>query len=70
MPPKPTPAERLKSFRELRNLTQAELARLSGLTYQKIWALENGQRDLAKLRVDIVLRLAKPLKTTVEKLVG
>ena len=35
-------AEKLKSLREDRVLSQRELARMAGLTHMTVWRLENG----------------------------
>lgn len=42
----------LKDFRELANLTQAELARASGVSQQLISHIETGHRSPAELGLD------------------
>ena len=54
-----TPAQMLKELRELQGLSQAELAKLAGMTQSNISALENGARNIGRERA---LALAKALK--------
>jgi len=54
-----TPGEALKQLRELQNLSQNELADLTGISQSNLSALENGTRQLGRERA---LVLAKALK--------
>jgi transcriptional regulator with XRE-family HTH domain len=64
--PKPTNPIRLQ--RDRLGLTQQQLADASGLTFQRISQLEQGVRDYKTMQVDTAIRIARALKTTVEKL--
>lgn len=59
--------ERLKSTRELRELTQAELARLAGLPSTTVSHFENGSR---KPSFDNLKRLTKALAVSTDYLMG
>lgn len=54
-----TPNEALRFIREQQGLTQAELAKLTGITQSNISALENNARQLGRERAIV---LAKALK--------
>lgn len=54
-----SPGEALKMLRELQGLSQANLARLTGIAQTNISALENGSRQLGRERAIV---LAKALK--------
>lgn len=54
-----TPAEMLKTIRELQGLSQLDLAKLTGMTQSNISALETGTRNIGRERA---LVLAKALK--------
>jgi transcriptional regulator with XRE-family HTH domain len=56
---KMSPGEMLKTLRELQELSQGELAELSGMSQSNISALENGARQIGRERA---LVLAKALK--------
>ncbi len=56
---KMTPGEMLKVLRELQELSQKELAELSGMTQSNISALESGVRQIGRERS---IALAKALK--------
>lgn len=58
--------KRLKILREARGLTQAGLAKGSGLTREYIARLELGQQDPS---LSTLTKLAKALKVTVAELV-
>lgn len=60
---------RLKATREERGLSQAQLAEKSGVSVRMIQHYEQGFKDLERAQVRTVYRLAKALKTTVEKLI-
>ena len=55
-----SPAEMLKTLRELQELTQVELAEKTGLTQSNILAMENGTSQIGRERA---LKLALALKT-------
>ncbi|MBW1904653.1 MAG: helix-turn-helix transcriptional regulator [Deltaproteobacteria bacterium] len=54
-----TPGEMLRTVRELQELTQSELAELTGIAQSNLSALETGARELGRERA---LVLAKALK--------
>ena len=54
-----TPAEMLKTIRELQGLSQLDLAKLTGMTQSNISGLETGARNIGR---DRALVLAKALK--------
>ena len=54
-----TPGEMLRTIRELQELTQSELAALTGIAQSNLSALETGARELGRERA---LVLAKALK--------
>ena len=56
---KMSPGEMLKTLRELQELSQLELAKLTGISQSNISALESGARNLGR---DRALALAKALK--------
>ncbi len=56
---KMSPGEMLRTLRELQELSQVELAALTGMTQSNISALENGARKIGRERA---LILAKALK--------
>ena len=60
--------ERLRRLRELAGLSQAELARRSGLNRANINMLESGART--GLTVESARRLARALNVTLDYLVG
>ena len=69
MPTKlPIPA-RVKAARIKRGLTQAQLAEQIGKQRPWIAAIENGSRDLTRVEVNAVARLARALETTIETLI-
>ena len=55
-----TPAEMLKTLRELQEMTQKELANKTGLSQSNISAMENGTSQIGRERA---LKLALALKT-------
>ena len=64
----PKPTNPIRQRRDHLGLTQQQLADASGVTFQRISQLERGVRDYRSMQVDGALRIAKALKTTVEKL--
>ena len=59
--------ERLKNFREQKNLTQEELASLSGISARSIQRYENGTN---RPRVEAAEKMAKALDIQVDVLLG
>jgi len=55
-----TPGEMLRTLRELQELTQKELAKMTDLNQSHISAMENGASQIGRERA---LKLAKALKT-------
>ena len=55
-----TPAEMLKTLRELQEMTQSELAKKAGLSQSNISAMENGTSQIGR---DRALKLALALNT-------
>jgi len=55
-----TPAEMLKTLRELQEMTQVELAEAAGLSQSNISAMESGASQIGRERA---LKLATALKT-------
>jgi transcriptional regulator with XRE-family HTH domain len=58
---------RLRTLREARGWTQAQLAERAGLTREYVGRLEGGRQDP---RLSVVRRLAKALGVTVNDLLG
>lgn len=58
---------RIARLRQERQLTQAELARIIGMSQQAVYALEFGAR---KLRIDLVPVLAETFGVTADELLG
>ncbi len=54
---KMTPGEMLRSLRELQELSQGDLAELTGMSQSNISALENGARQIGRERA-LVLAIA------------
>lgn len=61
-------AARLRSLRQARNLSQSELARLSGVNRTHVWKIEKG--ELRDPRPDTLAALAKALNCDVAELTG
>ncbi len=51
-----TPGEMLRTIRELQELSQAELARRTGLSQSNISALETGTRNMGRERALVLAR--------------
>lgn len=60
----------LKIIRESQELSQGQLAKLSGVSVRTIQAFEQGARDLSEARFDIVHSLARALGVSVDDLIG
>ena len=58
----------LKRLRQYAKLTQKQLAERSGVTLRMIQLYEQGQNDISKAQVSVVLNLAKALHCRVEDL--
>ena len=58
---------KIKEIRELRGLTQSELADLVGTVKQNIWQIESGRRNLA---ITQLTKYAKALQCTRAQLLG
>jgi len=59
---------RVKEFREAQNMTQEELERRSGVSWQTISAIENDKVRAEDVKVGTLLALASALKTTIDRL--
>lgn len=59
----------LKLLRQKRNLTQEQLATLSGVNLRSIRSYEQGSNELAKAQGETLLMLAKALNCSVEDLI-
>lgn len=59
----------LKKLREAAGLTQNALAEASGVSLRMIQLYEQGQRDIMKAEAGTVLKLAKVLNVTMEKII-
>ncbi|TFH32319.1 MAG: XRE family transcriptional regulator [Myxococcales bacterium] len=51
-----TPGEMLRTIRELQELTQAELATMTGMAQSNLSALETGARELGRERAVVLAR--------------
>ena len=60
---------RLKEYREARGMTQAQLAKASGVGVRIIQNYEQGVRDLSKAQVMTVIRLAEALDCGIRDLI-
>ena len=61
---------RLQQIRKARGFTQQQLADASGVTLRMVQLYEQGQNDIQKAQVQVVLSLAKALGCDVEDLLG
>lgn len=61
---------RLKFFRELRGMSQSELAEKSGVLLRTIQAYEQGYKDINKAQVITVLSLAEALECDVYDIIN
>ena len=57
---------RVKEFREMRNMSQEELAEKSGISRGTISAIETGKAENATSKT--LLKIAEALETTVDKI--
>lgn len=58
-------ADKLRTLREEKVLSQRELARLAGITHTTLWRLENGHREA---RPKTIRKLAKALEVEPKEL--
>ncbi len=56
----------LSRIRKMRNITQEELAEVSGVSVNTIRAYERKSKDIGKAQVDILIKLSNGLKCTIE----
>ena len=63
------PATKLRVFRDNSNLSQTELARISGVSIRQIQLFEQKKRDINKTQVSTLLRLSRALSCNMEDLV-
>ena len=61
---------KLHKIRKARGFTQQQLSEASGVTLRMIQLYEQGQNDIEKAQVHVVLKLAKALGCDVEDLLG
>lgn len=59
----------LKLIRTSNNLSQSQLAELSGVNVRMIQSYEQGNKDINKAQVITVYKLAEALKVSVEDLI-
>lgn len=59
----------LKKHRQINNLTQEELATLSGVNVRTIRSYEQQDNDITKAQYDILYKLSRVLNCTIEELV-
>jgi len=59
---------KLAEFRRKRKLTQRELAKKSGVSYNTIIKIERGA--IPNPKIETVIKLAKTLRISIDKLVG
>ncbi len=62
--------EALKKQREYRGMTQAQLAKKTGISVRVIQNLEQGFRDINKASVETVLRLSEALGVDVYEILN
>lgn len=67
---KQTQKSKLHQIRKARGFTQQQLAEASGVTLRMIQLYEQGQNDINKAQVHVVLCLAKVLGCNIEDLLG
>ena len=60
----------LKSLRQKRNLTQEQLALISGVNIRSIRSYEQGENDILKAQGESLLMLSKALGCTIEELLN
>jgi transcriptional regulator with XRE-family HTH domain len=60
----------LKLLRQKRNLTQEQLALISGVNIRSIRSYEQGENDILKAQGESLLMLSKALGCTIEELLN
>ena len=60
----------LKEMRELRQMSQSDLAKASGVNVRIIQHYEQGFRDINKASVETVLKLADALECDIRKILN
>lgn len=60
----------LRRIRRAKGWSQADLARLSGVSLRAVKAYEQGSLDISKAQVETVYRLSDTLGCTIEELIG
>ena len=58
----------MKKIREIRNVSQAELAKISGVSLRSIQLYEQRVNDINKAQTDILFRISKTLGCRIEDL--
>ena len=61
---------KLKELRESKNMSQSEVARLSGINYRSYQDYEQGHKDLAKAKGEVLYRLSLTLGCSIEELIS
>lgn len=61
---------KLKVMREMRELTQREVAELSGVSFRMIKDYEQGQRDINGAKLLTLLKLCAALRCRLEDILG
>ena len=59
----------LKRFRSINRLTQAELAKQSGVSLRSIAMYEQKNKDINKARAEVIYKLSKALRCEMEDLI-
>ena len=59
----------LKRFRSINRLTQAELAKQSGVSLRSIAMYEQRNKDINKARAEVIYKLSKTLRCEMEDLI-
>lgn len=66
---KPATGEGLQQARAKTNLSQTELARLSGVPRPRIVEYENGRKDFMNATIRTADKLAKAMNTSIDRLI-
>ena len=61
---------RLKFMREYKGMTQAELAKRSGVSLRAIQSYEQGYKDINKAQVVTVLKISEALECNVYEIIN
>lgn len=65
-----TMADRIRNMRQKRGMSQAALAKLSGVPLSTLSVIEHGKRHAEKLTVTSALKLAEALNVSLDYLAG